>query len=149
MDKLKPCPFCGSLNVYKTFEHGHIDYSAIIFCNACKVSVKLEENDQEGINEITEHKAIEAWNRRRNLSDMTAAQPEVPDICAGDINVPSTICRQAVKGQWVYTGMSQGWRKYECSECGDKHMTGDEARLSNFCSNCGADMRGGNDVRLV
>lgn len=62
--KLKSCPFCGSEDIYLTHEPGYIDDSAIIFCNSCKVSVKLEANDQEGINDITETRAIEAWNRR-------------------------------------------------------------------------------------
>ena len=61
---VKPCPFCGSDWIYVTFEHGYIDDSAIVFCNSCKVSVKLEENDQEGFSEETAKKAVEAWNRR-------------------------------------------------------------------------------------
>ena len=64
MDRLKPCPFCGTPYPYLTFEPGYIDDSVIVFCNACKISVKLEENDQEGLNEETERKAIEAWNQR-------------------------------------------------------------------------------------
>ena len=64
MEELKPCPFCGAPYPYITFEHGYLDESAIIFCNACKISVKLEENDQEGFNDETKRKAIEAWNRR-------------------------------------------------------------------------------------
>ena len=70
MNELKPCPFCGSTDIYATFEQGCIDDSAVIFCNTCKVSVKLEENDQEGVNEITKRKAVEAWNRRvQNATD--------------------------------------------------------------------------------
>lgn len=64
MYKLKPCPFCGSTAVYKTFERGYLDDSAVIFCNACKVSVKLEDNDQEGYNDETVRRAIKEWNRR-------------------------------------------------------------------------------------
>ena len=62
--ELKPCPFCGAPYPYITFERGYIDDSAIVFCNACKISVKWEGNDQEGFNDETERKAIEAWNRR-------------------------------------------------------------------------------------
>ena len=71
MDKLKPCPFCGAnkYNIYLTFERGYIDDSMVVFCNACKVSVKLEENDQEGNTEETRAKAIEAWNRRAGEQD--------------------------------------------------------------------------------
>ena len=64
MSELKPCPFCGTPYPYITFEHGYIDDSAVVFCNHCKISVKLEENDQEGYNATTKRKAIEAWNRR-------------------------------------------------------------------------------------
>lgn len=69
MDELKPCPFCGALYPYITFEPGYIDDSAVVFCNACKISVKLEENDQEGFNDDTKRKAIEAWNRRAGESE--------------------------------------------------------------------------------
>ena len=61
---LKLCPFCGVPNPYITFENGYLDETAIVFCNACKVSVKLEENEQEGFNDETKRKAIEAWNKR-------------------------------------------------------------------------------------
>jgi Lar family restriction alleviation protein len=71
MSDLKPCPFCGTPYPYITFEHGYIDDSAVVFCDHCKISVKLEENDQEGYNATTKRKAIEAWNRRANEnSDM-------------------------------------------------------------------------------
>lgn len=62
--KLKPCPFCGCSAIYLTFERGYLDDSAIVFCNGCKVSVKVESNDQEGITAETNQRAIEAWNRR-------------------------------------------------------------------------------------
>ena len=64
VNELKPCPFCGTPYPYITFERGYLDDSAVVFCNACKISVKLEENDQEGFNDATKRKAIDAWNRR-------------------------------------------------------------------------------------
>ena len=64
MTELKPCPFCGAPNPYITFERGYINDSVVVFCNICKTSVKLEENDQEGVNTAAIQKAIEAWNRR-------------------------------------------------------------------------------------
>ena len=72
MSELKPCPFCGTPYPYITFEHGYIDDSAVVFCNHCKISVKLEENDQEGYNATTKRKAIEAWNRRAGEVDEQA-----------------------------------------------------------------------------
>ena len=62
--KLKPCPFCGSTWLYITTEHGWLSDSTVIFCNSCKASVKLEENDQEGMTEETRQRAIEHWNKR-------------------------------------------------------------------------------------
>lgn len=67
--KLKPCPFCGSTWLYITTEHGWLDDSTVIFCNSCKASVKLEENDQEGMTEETKRKAVEAWNKRVQESE--------------------------------------------------------------------------------
>ena len=64
MSELKPCPFCGSKDVYSTFEFGYRDNTEIVFCNTCKIIVKLEENEEEGLSNETRRKAIEAWNRR-------------------------------------------------------------------------------------
>ena len=73
-EQLKPCPFCGCTDIYITFEHGYLDDSAIVFCNNCKVSVKVEENDQEGFNEKTAKRAVEAWNRRAGEQDARSNQ---------------------------------------------------------------------------
>lgn len=67
---VKPCPFCGSEDIYAKFEHGYLDNSAIVFCNGCKASIKLEENDQEGFSEETVKKAVEAWNRRAERKEI-------------------------------------------------------------------------------
>ena len=64
MKELKPCPFCGSETIYITTTEGYLDSTTTIFCNSCKTSVILEENDEEGFNEKTQAKAIAAWNRR-------------------------------------------------------------------------------------
>lgn len=61
---LKPCPFCGCPDIYVTIDRGYLDDSAVVFCNACKVIVKVEKNDQEGFNDKTAKIAVEAWNRR-------------------------------------------------------------------------------------
>lgn len=45
--ELKPCPFCGAPYPYLTFERGYIDDSAIVFCNACKISVKLSQTTKK------------------------------------------------------------------------------------------------------
>lgn len=127
MSKLKPCPFCGVRYPYITFERGYIDDSAVVFCNACKISVKLEENDQEGFNDAAKEKAIEAWNRRASV------EPE------------------RKKGEWVrwYEEIERDTCKEfiphcKCSECGTEYDS-HTVKFINFCPNCGADMRGEED----
>ena len=66
MEKLKPCPFCGcgTGNLYFVTIEQHGFDTVGIFCNGCKQTVILEENEWEGDNEQSRRKAIEAWNRR-------------------------------------------------------------------------------------
>ena len=47
------------------------------------------------------------------------------------------------KGDWQFETDGRGncWYEYECSECGFRNKGG----KSNFCPNCGADMRGKDD----
>lgn len=55
------------------------------------------------------------------------------------------------KGKWIQKSKpldfcTEWW--YECSECGSKppnDMYGHSNYLSDYCPNCGADMRGGDD----
>lgn len=70
--QLKPCPFCGSKDLY-IVEHmiGRDapfmcadDKTVGIFCNTCKQTVTLEANEDEGRNLTTEQRAVEAWNKR-------------------------------------------------------------------------------------
>jgi len=70
--KLCECPFCGSNDQY--ILKMKIDYEAPfmsaddctvgIFCNTCKQTVILEDNEMEGFNDDTVRRAIAAWNRR-------------------------------------------------------------------------------------
>ena len=67
--KLKPCPFCAAPNTNLYFvnvdaPHGYDTVG--IFCNFCKQTVILEENEWEGDSVETRDKATEAWNRRAN-----------------------------------------------------------------------------------
>lgn len=50
---------------------------------------------------------------------------------------------QGWHGDWQFETDGRGncWHEYECSECGF-HKKGGK---SNFCPNCGADMRGGGE----
>lgn len=70
--QLKPCPFCGSNDLY-IVEHmigrgasfmSADDKTVGIFCNTCKQTVTLEDNEDEGRSLNTEQRAVEAWNRR-------------------------------------------------------------------------------------
>ena len=50
---------------------------------------------------------------------------------------------QPRKGEWIYyreTGYGNPYGHYECSLCGDGY-----GYKTNFCPNCGADMREGED----
>lgn len=51
-EKLKPCPFCGSDEPYKTRLD---DFTYVIQCLACGATGPYELNTDE---------AVEAWNRR-------------------------------------------------------------------------------------
>ena len=68
MRELKPCPFCGcgTGNLYVVTIEQHGFDTVGIFCNGCKQTVILEENEWEGDNEQSRKKAINAWNRRPN-----------------------------------------------------------------------------------
>ena len=56
-------------------------------------------------------------------------------------DIPSAEPKQ---GEWLFVGNSIE-AEWECSECGEKEF-GSKSSLTNFCPNCGADMRkGAND----
>ena len=69
MDKLKPCPFCGSTNVYETYTE---EYPGVknpeIFCNSCKAIFSIEDDSPyikcDEDYKYRKEKTIEAWNRR-------------------------------------------------------------------------------------
>ena len=62
-ERLKPCPFCGApyMGLYWVTDDGD---TLGIFCNHCKQTVTLEENEWEGDTADTKRRAIKAWNRR-------------------------------------------------------------------------------------
>ena len=47
-------------------------------------------------------------------------------------------------GHWIMGG-EPPWYVRECSECGKKWLQWSRDRMPNFCSECGADMRGVDD----
>lgn len=66
MIELKPCPFCGADNgsLYFVTQEQRGFETVGIFCNHCKQTVMLEENEWEGDTHMARRKAAEAWNRR-------------------------------------------------------------------------------------
>lgn len=55
-------------------------------------------------------------------------------------NQPTADVRENVRGEWIDRGKDMTIR-WQCSECGRR-----DTHIYNFCPNCGADMRGDNDV---
>ena len=69
-DKLRPCPFCGSEDLYETYsqEYAFGTKNPEIFCNSCKVIFSIED-DSPYMNLEEDYayrrvKTAEAWNRR-------------------------------------------------------------------------------------
>lgn len=61
-------------------------------------------------------------------------------------NYPAADVQPVKHGKWKLLG-EPPWYVRECSECREKwhHWSGDE--MPNFCSNCGADMRGADNEK--
>ena len=81
-ERLKPCPFCGApytcLYWVTTEQFGYDTLG--IFCNNCKHTVTLEENEWEGDTAYTKLKAIKAWNKR-DVRDAIMQEPTAePEI---------------------------------------------------------------------
>ena len=75
MNELKPCPFCGSKDIYETYEqeHWYATKNPIIFCNSCKVKVSVEDDspymDIEQDYKYRRQKTVTAWNRRADMRE--------------------------------------------------------------------------------
>ena len=69
-----------------------------------------------------------------------------------EINKLETTEEPRKRGEWIpisYDGYADGYPvydEYECSECEYTH-SGEEDTLTNYCPNCGADMREVEDER--
>lgn len=87
---------------------------------------------------VTRYCEIKARNTRRKV--LRECISEIcRDICFAIDAAPSADVRENVKGKWEPRG---GY--YYCSQCGARYEWGGYFS-TNFCSNCGADMRGGKD----
>lgn len=75
--------------------------------------------------------AITAINELLSRVEAAEARAEAAEKKAADV-------RPVVRGRWRWVGQDQWNDCYECSQCGKMNTDN-----SNFCPNCGADMRGG------
>ena len=110
-NELKPCPFCGSTQIYVTHTRYYYNEDTVcVFCNSCKQHVILEDNEAEGLNDKTRERAIAAWNTR---TERTCEMHRY---------------RNAL-------GLIDEW---QCSECGADVSGIADDTPPNYCPNCGA-----------
>lgn len=75
------------------------------------------------------------WNTVNFIDTKTAIKQIISDIK----HEPTADVRENVKGVWLYKGLDfEIDSLYQCSACKHYHWS-----KSNYCPNCGADMRGG------
>lgn len=77
------------------------------------------------------------------IDEQPSAQPEVMYYPQVDGITPSVIVQpERKKGKWIEIPDEVFASTYRCSECGAEPLfDGSEYALSNYCPNCGADMR--------
>lgn len=74
MNELKPCPFCGSHNVFTSTDHFDVAkrlhdkdyYMSHVFCINCKSKGGNEISTDK---EISRQLAVKAWNRRVEVEE--------------------------------------------------------------------------------
>lgn len=95
MDKLKPCPFCGSSNLYIGELNGPLEDGITIYvrCLDCGATIEGEgvNEDEDTRREWAMNDAAARWNRRKgedaileSLADMYYYANEVYKNCGGD-----------------------------------------------------------------
>ena len=57
-------------------------------------------------------------------------------------NLPAADVAPVVHGKWIIIDRTEMFTELKCSHCGHKMLTGANSLYSNYCPNCGADMRG-------
>ena len=82
-----------------------------------------------------------------DLNDDPNSKIRVLITFADKVNKMPTIEPERKKGKWIY---KNDLKQFFCSECGYPSLTYDDTYiygmdLPNYCEDCGADMRGGQD----
>lgn len=80
---------------------------------------------------------FDCWRRREKSWEYERCEK----IAKAIQNAPAADVRPVVRGKWrLYSPLTD---TYECNKCG--YQVIDESFCTNFCSNCGADMREADD----
>lgn len=94
---------------------------------------ELENLVQHEIDDCKEELATANYESTKGLFYIISAAKRVVTIAK---NMPSADVRENIHGEWQIE-MEYGAEIYTCSKCGFE-----SADDSNFCSECGADMKG-------
>ena len=63
-EELKPCPFCGSEDVFLEDASDKNGELWVVGCNKCFVAFSAGSESSEGCADATREETIAAWNRR-------------------------------------------------------------------------------------
>lgn len=76
----------------------------------------------------------------KKLSPFCTLDKEIKLIEQFDNDIPSADVRENIHGEWIVNmNHERGIRTCTCNRCGTRKIA---YKNPNFCSNCGADMRG-------
>jgi rubrerythrin len=67
---------------------------------------------------------------------------KIMDIAKSIIATLPSVQPECKTGEWIYDGDG-----YKCNKCGTVYGWWADSQTSNFCPNCGADMRGEQNAR--
>ena len=90
------------------------------------------------------------WQIINSIKDVSAKNIEFKNItfeCQTITDASGNLFEKREKGKWIGVGQRQkdGYVWMKCSKCGNEDIDSPTTR-TNFCPNCGADMRGDQDV---